>query len=155
MGSVLDEFIKKAQAATYAAGAGEVASERPGFRELVYQEGEYSYRDSYTGFYRSRGMEVVRKDQEVVWTSLYGGGMVDGHEQLAEQTFTFLKEAMKQAAPEFSVRGPRAFVQGDWEYAYEQFGDTHEFHGYEEISYQGSVVFFHRVIGGSVKHKEN
>lgn len=153
MSSTLNDFIKNAQAATYAGGGGEVASERPGFRELTYQEGEYSYRDSYAGFYRSRGMEVVRKGQDIIWTSLYGGGMVEGHSQLADQTFAFLKTAMQQDSPEFSVRGPQVFIQGDWEYTYEQFGDLHEFHGYEQISYQGNVVFFHRVIGGDVQHK--
>ena len=52
----LHEFVSKAGAATYAGGGKEEDNpQRPGFKELVYMEGDFSYRDSYTGFTRSRG----------------------------------------------------------------------------------------------------
>lgn len=66
----LREFIGRAGAATYAGGgAVEENPEREGFIELVYTEGELVYRDSYTGYRRSRGIELVRKNWEPIWAS--------------------------------------------------------------------------------------
>lgn len=148
----LSNFIKKASANTYAGGGEyEKVPERPGFLELVFTEGDWSYRDSYTGFYRSSGMEVVRHQNEIIWTSNYGGGMVEGQNELAGQTFDFLKTAMLNKPSDWdSFRGPIALKEGSFEYKYSQTGDVSLFHGEEEIYYQNKLVFFHRVIGGIV-----
>jgi hypothetical protein len=146
----LQTFLNKAGLATYAGDSKEEENpEKPGFKELVFNEGEYTYRDSYTGHFRSRGMEFVRINDQPIWAALYGGGMVKGQEDLASQTFEFLKKALRQKS-ENSVRGPKQFIQGDWEYSYKQDGDLEEFSGYEEIYYQAELVFFHRVIGGLI-----
>lgn len=150
---VLKDFIHKAGAATYAGGGKPEASpERPGFIELVFQEGDWHYRDSYTGNARSRGMEVVRHLGVPVWSSSYGGGMVEGQEYLAPQTFKFLKQCMLAKDPKStSFRGPDDFEDGDWKYHYNQQGDVEEFVGDEGIFYLGQQVFFHRIIGGLIK----
>ena len=149
----LSRFIHKAAAATYAGGGQyDKQPERAGFKELVYSAGDFSYRDSYTGYTRSRGMEVVRYKNTPVWTSLYGGGMIEGKEKLADETFNFLKKCMMANKDFESFRGPRNLKDGDWEYKYTQEGDMEEFNGYEEIHYQGELVFFHRVIGGLVNN---
>ena len=151
----LQEFIHKAGAATYAGGGKpEKAPEREGFTELVYQDGDFSYRDSYTGFTRSRGMEVVRYQGTPVWSSSYGGGMVSGQEHLAKDTFNFLKKAMVSKRPgSDSFRGPDNLKDNGWEYKYQQEGNVEEFNGYEEIYFQGNLVFFHRIIGGTIQSK--
>lgn len=130
--------------------------ERKGFFEITARDGSFSYRDSYTGHIRSRGMEVIRYKNTPVWTSLYGGGMVKGQEKLADKTFEFLKAAFnsKNTNSE-SFRGPGKYKNGGWEYKYKQEGDMEEFNGYEEILYKGKLVFFHRVIGGTVVGKNN
>lgn len=150
----LRKFIKKASAATYAGGGKEEENpERPGFKELVYVEGEWNYRDSYTGFFRARGMEVVRFQNIPVWTASYGGGMITGKEDLAKVTYTFLKYAMlAKDLEKYSARGPHHFTDGDYEYNYTQEGSIDEFNGYEEIFYQGELAFFHRIIGGTIIH---
>lgn len=148
-------FIDKAGKATYAGGGTYVEPERPGFRELAYEQGDFSYRDSYTGFYRSRGTEVVRWKGKPVWSSLYGGGMTAGNEQFAADTFTFLKHVMLYDEPGFdSFRGPHLYSEGEWEYVYTQEGDTTEFFGYEEIRYQKKTVFTHRIMGGHIIQKD-
>lgn len=145
-------FINRAGKATYAGDGAEVENpERPGFKELEYEEGEWTYRDSYTGYYRSRGMEVVRFKREPVWTSLYGGGMIAGKEDLADKTFSFLKKAMSADEENFlSFRGPHELEDSEWRYNYKQNGDVFEFHGYEEIYFKGELVFFHRILGGVI-----
>jgi hypothetical protein len=152
---VLRDFIAKAAAATYAGGGMPVETpERPGFTELVFAEGDYSYRDSYVGFYRSRGMEVVRFRDLPVWSSSYGGGMLEGKEDLAADTFAFLKKAMSSKEPgSHSFRGPEQFSEYDWRYAYSQEGDLEEFNGSEEIYYKEEPVFFHIIIGGLIRPK--
>lgn len=145
-------FIDRAAKATYAGGGEEIKKpERPGFVEYEYSEGTFHYRDSYTGWYRSRGMEVVRYKGTPVWTCTYGGGMMEGKAEIAHDTFEFLKKAMSSDESGFSsFRGPHGFSDNDWKYTYEQNGDVFEFWGYEEISYKNEVVFFHRTIGGLV-----
>lgn len=151
----LTEFIKSATAATYAGGGSyEQNPERPGFYELVYSDHDWSYRDSYTGYYRSSGTEVVRFQNQIVWTSCYGGGMVSGQEKLAADTFTFLKKAML-AKPTLwvSFRGPVKYEDDKWAYSYKQEGRVDNFVGYEKISLSGQVVFSHHIIGGLIIDK--
>lgn len=153
--SELFTFIDAAGKATYAGGGTYVEPERPEFRELTYAKGNFSYRDSYAGFYRSRGTEVVRWKGKPVWASLYGGGMVAGSEYLAVRTFDFLKRAFRHDEAGFlSFRGPHNVIDGEWQYTYTQEGDVSEFSGYEEIHYQGKVVFAHRIMGGLIVDKQ-
>lgn len=151
----LMDFIDKAGRATYAGGGTrEKTPERKAFTEMVYQDGDFYYRDSWTGYIRSRGMELVRFKGEPVWSCLYGGGMVEGHEQLADDCFEFLKKAMlAKGSNTHSARGPEKFSDGDWSYLYAQESDKSEFSGYEEIKHNDVLVFFHRVIGGVIKHR--
>jgi hypothetical protein len=153
MTTELYKFYKKAGLATYAgAGKPEEHSERSGFREFVYAEGDYSYRDSYVGYTRSRGAEVIRYKGKPIWASSYGGGMVEGKEELAEKTFDFLKKALRAADPgTLSVRGPQHFIFGPWIYEFNMAGDIMEFTAKEEIFYKGDLVFFHHIIGGQIK----
>ena len=45
------------------------------------------------------------------------------------------------------------FVDGDWRYTYTQEGNTSDFYGYEEISYKGEKVFWHRAVGGILEDR--
>lgn len=152
----LFDFVDRAGKATYAGGGKyEENPERPGFLELVYdKELPWYYRDSYTGHSRSGGQEVVRVNNKPVWWSGYGGGMVEGKEGMSHDTFDFLKKALSQDEEGFeSLRGPHEFADGDWKYTYNQEGDIADFYGYEEISYKGEKVFWHRAVGGVLNHE--
>ncbi len=151
----LFNFIDRAGRATYTGnGKYEEHPERSRFYELVYEEPPWQYRDSYTGHARSGGQEIVRYDGTPVWWSGYGGGMVEGKENLSDQTFEFLKKALSEDEEGFqSLRGPHSFSSEDWEYTYTQEGDITDFYGYEEISYKGEKVFWHRAVGGTLIQK--
>jgi hypothetical protein len=149
--SQLKSFIEKASSQTYAAGADDVPNpQRPDYHELVYAEGDFEYRDSYSGNNRSWGTELVRYKGRPVWNALYGGGMTDGHESLSHNTFEFLKKAFL-SRDEDSFRGPRQLDENEWHYSYQQDGDVTLFNGSEKISYNGEVVFFHHIIGGLIR----
>ena len=149
--SDLFNFLDRADKATYAGGGKETKPERKGFHELEYKAGDFYYRDSYVGHYRSRGMTIVRYKGKPVYASLYGGGMIKGKEKLANECFEFLKKAMSTDEKGFeSHRGPHRLKLGDWKYKYDQEGDIEEFSGYEEIYYKGELIFFHRIFGGLI-----
>lgn len=149
----LFDFVDRAGKATYAGGGKyEEHPERPGFFELVYEESPLSYRDSYSGHARSGGQEIVRYENKPIWWSGYGGGMVDGKEDLSNVTFEFLKKALSQDEEGFdSLRGPHEFTDGDWKYTYTQDGDISDFYGYEVIMFKCEKVFWHRAVGGILR----
>ena len=151
----LFDFIQKAGRSTYAtSGADSTSYEEGGFKTLRYTEGDYEYIDTYTGFFRSRGQEIVRLKGQPVWIASYGGGMVEENFDFAMETFGFLKKAFLTDEPQFQTfRGPQSLKEGDWEYKYKQDGDIQEFSGYEEIYFKGKLVFYHRMIGGIIKQK--
>ena len=146
----------KAFRSTYAtSGVESVSMEKDGFKLLTFSEGEYSYKDSYTGFFRSRGMVVVNYQNLPVWTCAYGGGMVEENVGLAFKTFDFLKKAFLTDEQGFrTFRGPHKYISDNWDYKYNQEGDIEEFSGHEEIRLNDKLVFFHRIIGGLVKNKK-
>jgi len=159
----LNDFLGRAALATYAGGAEKVdpskpdfVSRFPGFKELEYKEGDFYYRDSYAGFFRSAGEEVVFYKGKPVWVQHYYGGMEPKYldnENFARQTFAFLKKAMsygeKRAA--FQPRGPKELIDGDWKYNSDLKGDIRDFNGSEGIFYKGELVFTHKFFGGLIK----
>jgi len=151
----LNQFLGKAALATYAAGGAETTPERPGFRELEFAEGAWSYRDSYTGYLRSWGTELVRYNGEPVWNALYGGGMTVPYRAdaaFAHRTFEFLKKALSAGEKKeaFQPRGQKNFTDGYWEYQCDWDGDITEFIGHEAILYKGDIVFTHDFFGGLI-----
>ena len=148
----LFKLVNLAGKSTYASGKPPLTkSERKDFTEYDFVQGDWSYLDSYTGFTKSAGQEIVRFKNKIVWSNSYCGGMTEGNETLANETYNFLKKALSQEDPFFqSLRGPKKFTKDNWEYRYKQDGDITNFSGYEEILLKGKLVFFHRAIGGTI-----
>jgi len=151
----LNEFLGKASKATYAGGGGRVEQPwRKGFIELEHTDGDWYYRDSYTGFLRSWGQEVVWYNDKPFWTCLYGGGMDEKYmdDGQAEETFSFLKKVLSAGEKEthFQPRGPKDFEDGEWQYHCDLDGTIEKFSGNETISRRGEVVFTHDFVGGLV-----
>jgi hypothetical protein len=147
------QFLTKASLATYVGGGSEIEPQRPKFNELAYEEGDWTYRDSYSGYFQSCGQEVVWHKQKPFWTQLYGGGMESSHQNdksFADLTFQFLKKAMSSGKDEsiFQPRGPKNLKKGDWEYVCEWGGDITKFKGHEKILFKTKVVFTHDFFGG-------
>ncbi len=151
----LNKFIGEASKATYAGGGSETKPWRIGFRELEHSNGDWYYRDSYTGHFQSWGQETVWYKEKPIWTSLYGGGMVKklrGDKEFANKTFNFLKVALSEGekSRSFQPRRPKSLGSGDWSYNCKLVGDISKFHGNESILYKSKIVFTHDFIGGLV-----
>jgi len=147
----LAKFLVKAKVQAYAGDGAEVPSERPGFRELIFSDGIWQYRDSYSGFFFAPGQEVVRLRDVPVWAMSYSGGMrqkYHGNTDFAKQTFNFLKQALLRVEESRPFRGPNHFSEGKLEYVDASEGDITDFIGTERIIYQGNEVFRQHYIGG-------
>ncbi|MBI5148258.1 hypothetical protein HZA33_01110 [Candidatus Pacearchaeota archaeon] len=153
-------FLVRAKKATYAGDGAEVAADkvqRPGFKELVYREGDWEYRDSYKGFYLAPGQEIVRFKGEAVWAMAYSGGMSfkdHGNLDFAKKTFAFLKKALSQVNEKMPFRGPGNFKEGEYSYMFWIEGDIKDFHGVERISFGSRQVFKQHYIGGLIISKD-
>lgn len=150
--SDLYSFVALAQSHTYAGGGKYVENpEREGFNELTFNKESFSYRDSYVGYLRSWGSEVVRWDNQPVWNTVYGGGMVSGKEELSKDCFEFLQTCLssKDVSNQY-FRGPSSMERGEWGYFYTQSGSIEQFEGSEYITFKKEKVFTHKIIGGLI-----
>jgi hypothetical protein len=149
----LSKFLVKAKKQTYAGESREIKPERPSFKELEYSEGNYDYRDSYTGFFSAPGQEIVRFNGVPIWSMAYSGGMTSNDVDFAEKTFVFLKKSLLRVKEDMPFRGPKNFKEGDFEYINEVKGDITNFNGHEKILFKGKEVFSQDYIGGLIIHK--
>ncbi len=150
----LAEFLIKAKKVTYASGSeANIPAQRPGFKELEFKEGEWEYRDSYSGFFRAPGQEIVRFRGVPVWSMSYDGGMLEefwGNEAFAKQTFSFLKKALMSVPIQKPFGGPENLKEGDYEYIMDVEGNITSFKGTEKILFKGKVVFVQHFMGGLI-----
>jgi len=154
----LADFIVEANGNTWAADGNEIAAERKGYKELEYQRGEWRLRDSYTGYFRAPGMTTVYFKEKPSWSMAYAGtGQLEGFENIAPQTFTFLKNALKHVSPHLPFRGPPHYSEDDWRYTFRLLsGDITNFLGEEEIrDTEGIILFTQTVMGGLVLAKDS
>ncbi|MCA9390511.1 hypothetical protein KC571_03845 [candidate division WWE3 bacterium] len=146
-------FVDEAGKQTWAGdGAAAPNPQRDNFEELIFERGDFFYRDSFVaGDAFSWGTELVSYLSKPVWNCLYGGGMIEPFGTMAAETFSFLKKALVINANGFqSMRGPRTYQDGEWSYSYDQSGDVSLFQGEETITYQGKTVFFYHTFGGAI-----
>jgi hypothetical protein len=152
----LKNFLYDANANGYAAGGHEVEAQRPGFTEIDYQKGDWSFHDSYAGHYFAPGQEIVYFQNKPIWAMAYAGGMkfeFHGDESTTHESFVFLKKALIAMDPENPYRGPAEFTDGEWKYVSTLSGDVKDFIGNEKIFKDNELVFEQNFIGGIVVDK--
>jgi len=146
----LNEFLVKAKINTYASnGENKERKLEDGSKELVYEDGEWKYRDRYFGFNPFIGEEVVWKNDGVVWGMNYYGTII-GKETDAKSLYQFLQKAMRLVKSERPFRGPTEFCEGDWKYTDESLGGTNKFKGTEIIYLRGEKAYELKYHGGSI-----
>ena len=125
----LEAFIIKAGQNGWAAEATRVEDpQRPGFKELAYENGDWEYRDSYAGYYMAPGSSVVYYKDKPVWYMTYGGsGQAPEHFHKSKETYAFLRKALLEPSPDLPIRGPAYYfeatdkktgeIRQDWSFA--------------------------------------
>lgn len=152
----LNDFLCKATLATYAGNGKRIKTQKKGFLDLKYQEGDFYYRDSFAGYLASHGQETIWHHDKPVWMCSFAGGMRGSKTDevdFANKTFEFLKKAMRSGkkSRDFQPRGPKNLKDGEWEYINDCTGDISNFKGHEEIHYKSEKIFEHDYFGGVLK----
>jgi Domain of unknown function (DUF5680) len=149
--SALSAFIVKAKRATYVGGGDKAEPSRLGSHDLTFQEGDWSYRDSYFGGTDFLGQETVWFKSKPVWAMSYYGyilrpDMIDA---------TRAEETIKAALSEMYAQGrfPGGF---DWKGPHGRYldssqGDVTHFKGREVINIEGVEAHALDYFGGLVK----
>ena len=150
----LRNFLIKAKKATYAnASVEKVAASRRGSNDYEYSDNGMMYHDTYFGGTRFIGEEVVyREDSEKpMWGMNYYGVTLD--QELSEEA---MDKALRPALMKVGegdvlpVRGPKHFVNDDYEYTFDVEGDLESFDGVEEIRKDGKLIYRLRCTGGRI-----
>ena len=140
------EFLIKAKRATYAGKGAETSSSREKSHDLVYQDGDYMYYDTYLGTGKFAGEEALWINKNPYWSMNYIGRVTgDGF------SGDFLKEALLHVPEDRPFRGPEQYSNGDYLYQCEVEGGFDWFQGKEIIHYKDTEIyecFFH---GGLVE----
>ncbi|MDC7219933.1 MAG: DUF5680 domain-containing protein [Spirochaetales bacterium] len=142
----IKSFLCAAKTNTYAAKAAEIESSRWHSHDLSYEEGRYSYLDSYFGGEKFAGEEVLYVDRIPFWSMNYIGRVLD-----SDFSSDFLKECLQAVNKEKPFRGPEIFQNGNFTYHCKVKGDFNWFNGEEVIFFQSRKVFECLIHGGILK----
>lgn len=145
-------FLIEAKKQTYAAQGDDasVTPLLPGSKQLEYHKGFYSYRDVYYGLAFFAGQETVEYEGKPIWTMVYSGGPLDpsADKETVKAVYSFLRQALSLVDEETIYRGPRHYVDGDWEFRNEYEGGLERFRGREAIWARGVEVYALEYSGG-------
>jgi len=145
----LAEFLVLAKTNTYAKGTKEKRLS-DGSKELVYADGEWEYKDTYSGEEYFLGKEIVLFNGKIVWTMDYSGGML-AKEFDRKKTYAFLRKALLCVNLEKPFRGPESYSENEFEYKNRVEGGLDRFSGEELICFAKKNVYSLKYGGGLIK----
>ena len=146
----LENFLVKAKQVTYAnVGEGEENTLVDGSKELLYEEGDFKYRDRYFGSKTFTGEEVIWHNNEASWSMNYYGGLTSNM-KLTKEVYEFLKKAMKLVTTGKPYRGPDEFIEGNFKYVNDVKGNVDSFKGEEKIFFKEQEVYQLNYHGGLI-----
>ena len=153
----LAAFLVEAKRRTYAGLDDDATVATPmlaGSKQLEHRAPPYAYRDIYFGMGFFVGQETVSRDESVIWSMSYSGG-VDaeiGDRDTFLAIYKFLRQALLGVRVEEPFRGPRLFARADMIYRNEVEGTLDRFHGIESIArYDGAPLYELRYSGGLLR----
>lgn len=143
------QFLIEAKKSTYAADGKLSASSRPGSKDLSFQQGDYTYLDTYLGDLDFIGEEVVWRQGKPLWGMNYYGIMLVA--EVPQEFSHCLKGALSSVSPEAPFRGPASFQYGSLHYICKWKGDIDRFEGNEQILENGKEIYRLVFHGGSLR----
>lgn len=147
----LHQFIVRAKAATYVGDGMKTESCRPGSHDLKFEEGSFSYLDSYFGGSDFIGQEVVYYLGEPVWAMNYYGRILAPEKIKAAEAGMVIKESLSRLYWEGRFLGGFEHVTQHGTYVDTNQGDPESFTGVEWIIRENSKVYELFYHGGLVK----
>jgi hypothetical protein len=143
------QFLIEAKKNTYASDGKLSTPSRPGSKDLLFQQGDYLYLDTYLGSVDFIGEEAVWHQQRPIWAMNYYGTMLT--DEVPEGFSHCLKGALQSVPVEAPYRGPACFRDGLFEYACIWKGDIDQFEGTEQILVSGKEIYRLVFHGGSLR----
>ncbi len=147
----LNHFIVRAKAATYVGDGEKAESCRPGSHDLKFQEGAFSYLDSYFGGTDFIGQEVVYYEDEPVWAMNYYGRILEPEKISAAEAGQIIKESLSLLYKEGRFLGGFEHETGHGIYTDTSQGDLESFTGLEWITREDIRVYELLYHGGRIK----
>jgi Domain of unknown function (DUF5680) len=152
----LAAFLIEAKRRTYAGLDDDATIATPlltGSKQLEHRAGPYDYRDIYFGMGFFVGQETVSKDDRVIWAMCYSGG---AHPEVTDRDallslYKFLRLALLACDVSAPYRGPATFAGDEMTYRNDIYGTIANFHGVEQISQDGAVLYELRYSGGLLR----
>ena len=145
----LAQFLIIAKRNTYAAQQGMVAPSRLASHDLAYEQGPFSYLDSYVGSRDFSGQEVVYYQSIPRWSMNYYGRMIE--DDLPPGFIETLREALCLVTAGAPYRGIPIHHRGRYTYRCTSEGDMEWFQGEESIELDGRCIYELRFHGGRVE----
>ncbi len=125
---------------------------RRGSLDIVYNNDNYHYHDSFVGFSDFCGQEHVTFEEKPVWSMVYYGYLLKPDIFTADKAVEVLVKALSDMyLKENRFLGGYKFVLDDCEYRDMNFGDYKRFQGIEKIYYKDELVYELTYCGGTVK----
>ena len=140
------DFLITAKKATYAGKGAETTSSRIKSHDLIYEDGDYMYYDTYLGTGKFAGEEALWIKDVPYWSMNYIGRVIGDN-----FSGDFLKEALLLVPEEKPFRGPADYTKGDYTYHCDVDGSFDWFQGKEIISYKGNEIYECVFHGGLVE----
>src|SRR3989338_405506 len=123
----LEQFIIKAKANGWVGalkGGKKIAASRKGSYDIIYDESDFHYHDSFVGFSDFCGQEHVTHKNEPVWSMVYYGYLLEPKKFTGDEAVTVLVKALsKMYQDENRFLGSFYFSEGPYEYRDMNFGD--------------------------------
>jgi hypothetical protein len=137
----LHEFILAAKAATYVGDGTPAEPCRPKSHDLVFSQGDFSYRDSYFGGSDFIGEEVVYHKGEPVWGMNYYGVILQPEKIDAAEVGKMIKASLSRLYTEMRFLGGWQYQQEELTYHDTSTGNLTRFTGREWIEKSGEKLY--------------
>ncbi len=147
----LERFIVAAKAATYVGNGEPGDPSRLGSHDLIFADGDWSYRDSYFGGTDFLGQEVVWYRGVPAWAMNYYGYIVRPDLIDAARAGATIKSALSALYREGRFLGGFEWTGPHGTYSDRTTGDVTHFTGTETISVGGTVAYRLDYCGGLIK----
>jgi hypothetical protein len=148
------EFLVKAKKSTYASGdVSKKVVESDKSTTLVFEDGGFKYHDNYFGGEPYGGREVVFFKGEPIYMMVYYG-LVDKDVTDFRGVYGVLQKALSLIPENSPYRGPKEYIEGDYEYINNFVGEIDNFSGEEVIGYKGREIYKAKYIGGLVDQRK-
>lgn len=126
-----------------------------GSKTILYQDDntQWEANDTYWGGEPFSGDTVISYQGRPTWTVLYLGS-VSRSERDLEPIYAFLRGALLQSDPDFPVRGPKEYSQGELKYVNHWHGNLQSFEGKERILRNGNEIYKTQYMGGQINERD-